>query len=91
MSTNLFVEIEMGKRQFNSFPDFLFLHVQSSHIGIGDVRFLVCTEHCDRRIGFRRKDVNKGIGVAVKSNGGGGFELFAIESGKYSDDIIRAC
>lgn len=29
--------------------------------------------------------------MAVEGNGGGWFELFAIESRKYSDNIVRAC
>ena len=44
--------------------------------------------HADTTIGFRREDVDQGIGVPVEGDGGGGFKEFTIDGGEDSDDIV---
>lgn len=51
--TNLLVEIKMRQRQLNRLPNLLFLHIQASNIGIGDIRFFISAEHRYGRVGFR--------------------------------------
>lgn len=80
----------MGQGQFDGFSDFLFLHVQPTDIGICDVRLLIGTKHGDGRIGFRREDVDQGVGVAMKGDRGGGFELFTVKGRKYSYNVVGA-
>jgi hypothetical protein len=41
-------------------------------------------------ISFRGEDVDKGIGVTMKGNGGGWLELLAVQSRQDADDIVRA-
>ena len=86
--TNLFVQVEMCQGQFNGFPNLLFLHVQATYVRICDVRLFICTKHCNRRVSFRRENVNEGIGVTVQGDGRRGFELFAVKGGKYSDNVV---
>src|SRR5690606_5339014 len=52
VDTDLLIQVEMCEWQFNSFPDLLLLHVQTTNIGIGNVRLLILSEHGNRRIGL---------------------------------------
>jgi hypothetical protein len=46
--------------------------------------------HGDATVGFGREDVDEGVGMTVKGNGGGGFEELAVDSGEDADDVIGA-
>lgn len=88
LQTNLFVEVKVGQWQLYSFANFLFLHIQASDICVGDIRFLMSTEHSNRRICFRRQNVHQRVRVSVEGNGRGWFEFFAIKSREDSDHIV---
>jgi hypothetical protein len=75
----LFVEVEVCERKLNSFPNLLFLHVEAANLGIGNIRLLMIAKHRDRGVGLWRQNIHKGVGVAVKRDGGGGLELLAVE------------
>ena len=47
-------------------------------------------KHGDGGVGFWWKDIDKCVGVAVESDGGGWLELLAIEGGKDANDIVGA-
>jgi len=69
----LLVEIELGQGKFNGLPDLLLLHVQTANVRISHIWLLVGAQHGNGGISFRGKDVDEGVGVAVKGDGGGGF------------------
>ena len=58
----------MGEGQLDSFTDFLLLHVETTDIGVRDVRFLIGAEHSNRGVGLRGQDIDESIGVAVESD-----------------------
>ncbi len=61
MLTDLLVEVKVRQGQLDRFSDFLFLHVQSTDIGISDIWLLVRAEHSYRRVGFGREDIDKRV------------------------------
>lgn len=80
----------MSQREFHRLSDLLFLHVKTTDIRVRDIRLLMFTEHGDRRVRLRRKDVDKGVGVAVQCNGRGWLQFLAVERGENSHNVIRA-
>jgi hypothetical protein len=44
------VAAHLFHRKLDSLPDLLFLRIQSTNIRVFDIRFLIGSEHCDRRI-----------------------------------------
>ena len=89
LHTYLFVEIEMSERELDSFSNFLLLHVESSNVGIRNIRLFMSAKHGYRRVGFWRQDVHKRIGVTMEGDRGGWFELFSIQGGENADHVIR--
>lgn len=63
--TYLFVEIELREWQLDRLSDLLFLHVETTNIGIRHVGLLVCAKHGNGRVGFRGQDVDEGIRMAM--------------------------
>lgn len=78
----------MCQGKFNSLPDLLLLHIHTTDISVCHVGLLIFAQHRNRRVGLGRQDVNESVGVTVESDRGGRLELFAIEGGQDTDDII---
>lgn len=80
----------MCQGQLHGLTDLLLLHVQTTDIGVCHVGLLVGAQHGNRGIGLGRENVDEGIGVSVEGDRGGSLELFAVEGGEDSDDIVGA-
>lgn len=80
----------MCQGQFNGLPNLLLLHVHSTNISVCYVRLLILAQHRNGRVGLGRKDIDESIRMAMQSDRGGGLQLFTIERGQDTDDIIRA-
>lgn len=68
VDVDLFVEVEMGEREFDGFVDFLFLYVEIINVGVGYVGFFVGVEYGDGGVSFGGEDVDEGIGVVVEGD-----------------------
>lgn len=80
----------MRQRQLDSLPNFLLLHVQTTNIGVCDIRLLAFAQHGNRGVSFRGENIDQGVGVTVEGDRRGWLQLLAVECRKDANDIIGA-
>lgn len=57
--TNLLVKVGVRQGKFHRLSNFLLLHVQTTHVGIRDIRLLICPEHGNRGISLGWQNVHE--------------------------------
>jgi hypothetical protein len=83
--------VYLSNRQLYSLSDLLLLRIHASNVRVLDVRSVLRSKKGDGGVGLWRKDVDEGVGMTVKSDGGGGLEEFAVEGREDSDDVVASC
>lgn len=78
----------MCQRQLDSLSNLLLLHIETTNVGVGNIWLLILTQHSNRRVCFRGKDVDERVGVSVEGDRGGWLQLLTVECGKDADDVI---
>lgn len=88
VNTDLLVQLEVCKRQFDGFADFLLLHVHATNVRVLHVRLFVRIQHRDGAVRLRWQNVHQRIAVLVQGDTGRRLQQLPVNGGQNAHVVV---